>query len=302
MKKAIFQFLCFSLLIFTSLNSYSQSYIPLLQSGNQWSVLRDGANPTHYTELFKVDIDTLINGKLCKKIVTSRDSSSTAIYNFSCYMFEDTATQRIYNFDSQFNQKFYFDFKMQVGDSLFVSAPIYGFSVCDTFIVAEVSSIDVGGISRKRITLSYFSDTTEFTNADIWIEGIGSYHGLVYGAVSPRLIGSQYNLLCFSANNQLVYENSIFNYCYSSNVGIEMVDKQDILLFPNPISDVLNIRNLENKSAKLQVFDSFGRLVLQQNLSEANSQVSLFNLKAGMYNVLIFNDQKIIASKKIIKK
>ena len=301
MKKTILQSFCFSLMIFAALNSYSQSYIPLLQSGNQWNVLRDGANPTYYTEIFKVDIDTTINGKLCKKIVSSNDSSSTATYHFNCYMYEDTATKKIYNFDSQFNQKFYFDFNVQVGDSMFISAPVYGFLSCDTFIVAEVSSILVGGIDRKRITLSYFSDTTEYTNADIWIEGIGSYHGLVYGAVSPRYIGSQYNLLCFSNNNQLVYENSIFNYCYSSNVGIETVEKQDVLLYPNPVSDVLNICNLENRKAQLQVFDSFGRMAFQQNLLEANNQISLSNLKAGIYNVLIYNDHRIIASKKIIK-
>ncbi len=301
MKKNILQSFCFSLMIFVALNSYSQSYIPLLQSGNQWNVLRDGANPTHYTEIFKVDIDTTINGKLCKKIVSSNDSSFTAIYHFDSYMYEDTVTKKIYNFDSQFNQKFYFDFNVQVGDSMCISAPVYGFSSCDTFIVAEVSSIVVGGISRKKITLSYFSDTTEYTNADIWIEGIGSYHGLVYGGVSPQYIGSQYNLLCFSSNNQLVYENSIFNYCYSSNVGIERVEKQDVLLYPNPTSDMLNICNLGNGKSQLQVFDSFGRLVFQQNLSETNNQISLFNLKVGLYNVLIYNNNTVIASKKIIK-
>jgi hypothetical protein len=301
MKKAILQLFCFSLLILVALNSYSQSYTPLLQSGNQWNVLRDGANPSHYTEIFKVDIDTTINGKSCKKIVSSNDSSSTATYHFNCYMYEDTVTKKIYNFDSQFNQKFYFDFNAQVGDSMFISAPVYGFSSCDTFIVAEVISISVGGIDRKRITLSSFSDTTEYIKADIWIEGIGSYHGLVYGAVSPRYIGSQYNLLCFRNNNQLVYEDSIFSYCYSSNVGVETVDKPDVLLYPNPVSDVLNICNLENGKSKMQVFDSFGRLVFHQNLFEANNRISLSNLKVGMYNVLIYNDHRIIASKKIIK-
>lgn len=273
----------------------------MLQSGNQWNVLRDGANPTHYTEIYKVDIDTIIDAKLCKKIVSSRDSSSSAVYNFSCYMYEDTTTRKIYNFDSQFNQKFYFDFNVQVGDSLFIAAPLYEFESCDTFIVSQVSTIEIGGVNRKRITLSYFSNSTEYTNADVWIEGIGSYHGLVYGAVSPEYIGSQYNLLCFSVNKLLIYENSIFNYCYSDNVGIETVDKDDVWLYPNPVIDLLNVCNLYHRKIQIQVFDLLGRLVFQQNLSEIDNQISLPNLKAGMYNVLIYNDNTVIASKKIVK-
>ncbi len=299
MKKIIFSFL--SLLIVFAFNGYSQSYIPMLQSGSQWNVLRDGANPTHYTEIYKVDIDTIIDAKLCKKIVSSRDSSSSAVYNFSCYMYEDTTTRKIYNFDSQFNQKFYFDFNVQVGDSLFIAAPLYEFESCDTFIVSQVSTIEIGGVNRKRITLSYFSNSTEYTNADVWIEGIGSYHGLVYGAVSPEYIGSQYNLLCFSVNKLLIYENSIFNYCYSDNVGIEIVDKDDVWLYPNPVIDLLNVCNLYHRKIQIQVFDLLGRLVFQQNLSETDNQISLPNLKAGMYNVLIYHDNTVIASKKIVK-
>jgi hypothetical protein len=297
MKKIILPFFCFSLLIYVSLNTYSQSYIPLLQSGNQWNVLRDGANPIHYTEIFKVDIDTTINGKLCKKIVSTSDSSNTATYHFSCYMYEDTAIKKIYNFDSQFNQKFYFDFNVQVGDSLFISTPEYGFESCDTFIVAEISYIAVGGIDRKRITLSYFSDTTEYTNADIWIEGIGSYHGLTYGAVSPRYIGSQYNLLCFSNNNQLVYENSIFNYCYSSNVGIKENENSSVLVYPNPTTSQLNISFNSNYSGAVSITNLFGQKVLEEIISDKTShQIDVSGLANGLYVISLKSKSGVMHS------
>lgn len=301
MKKVFLQFFSFSLLFFATLNSNCQSYIPLLQSGNQWNVLDDEVNPTRYTSIFKVDVDTIINGKSCKKIVSTLDSSSTASFIFICYMHEDTVTKKIYTLDNQYNHKLYFDFNAQVGDSLFIPSMMSGFASCDTFIVAQVGNETYGGISRKKITLDFLSGTNIFHDVDVWIEGIGSMHGLIFGTLSPLFVGSQYKLLCMSNNDQLIYQNPNLSYCYYSNVGIETVDKQDVLLYPNPVSDVLNICNLENKKAQMQVFDSFGCLVLQQNLSEANNQISLSNLKAGMYNMLIYNDRTVITSRKIIK-
>ena len=78
--------------------SFAQSnYLPLLNINNQWNILRRGANPyINYTEIFKIDKDTIINEKSCKRIMKSTDSSSNAIYNFAYYMYEDTITKYIH--------------------------------------------------------------------------------------------------------------------------------------------------------------------------------------------------------------
>ncbi|MEI6346368.1 MAG: T9SS type A sorting domain-containing protein [Bacteroidota bacterium] len=283
MKTKNIYFFCTIIIAFFAFNAYSQSYIPLLQHGNQWNVLRDAANPTVYTKIFKIDIDTVIGGKQCVKLVSSNDSSSMANYHFSNYMYEDTITKKIYTFDNQLNMHLYFDFNAQVGDSLFLFDPFSGISTCDTFIVSNIENIMIDNLNRKKFTMSYLSNNIQYPNCDNWIEGIGSSRGIIYGAVNPLWVGSPYKLLCLKNSDHLVYQNA--NYCYFTNVGIEDNEKNSVLVYPNSVKDMLIIDNVKNMQIK--VYDLLGRLQIQKNLTEGNNQIVCSNLTAGIYNIVI---------------
>jgi len=83
-----------------------------------------------------------------------------------------------------------------------------------------------------------------------------------------------------------------YNYCEST--GIEAIlASDDLVVYPNPVKDVLNI----NKNVDLKVFDAVGHVIYQK--SNTNTlDVSLW--PSGMYTVgIAFNNRTII--KKVIK-
>ena len=83
-----------------------------------------------------------------------------------------------------------------------------------------------------------------------------------------------------------------FNYC--SSTGIEAIlAGDDLIVYPNPVSDVLSI----NKNVDLDVFDSTGRLIISETNTNA-IDASLWT--PGMYTVrIVWNNRTVI--KRIIK-
>jgi len=83
-----------------------------------------------------------------------------------------------------------------------------------------------------------------------------------------------------------------FDYC--SSTGIEAIlAGDDLIVYPNPVSDVLSI----NKNVDLDVFDSTGRLIISETNTNA-IDASLWT--PGMYTLrIVWNNRTVI--KKIIK-
>jgi len=83
-----------------------------------------------------------------------------------------------------------------------------------------------------------------------------------------------------------------FDYC--SSTGVEnMVAENDLIVYPNPVGDVLTI----NKNVDLNVFDSMGRIIV----SRMNTDVLETSLwTPGMYTVCIAYNNRVV-TKRIIK-
>lgn len=77
--------------------------------------------------------------------------------------------------------------------------------------------------------------------------------------------------------------------------------KVEFNLFPNPVIDILKI-DCDNypKNLTVSVFDSFGRLYIQKQISELNHNLNLSRLKAGQYIITISTAEGRFISK-IIK-
>lgn len=295
MKKLLFLF--FLLAIIDNINS--QSYFPLLKEGNRWNVLRDYYNPTHYTEIINADLDTLVDGILCKKVVSTRDTSTFAIFINRYLLFEDTIANKIYSLDNQNNIRLYFDFTAQLGDTLALYSPYY--NSLDTFVVSQISNVEINNTSRKKITLDYYSSNFHMQNVDSWIEGVGSIKGLIYGNISPQFVGQQFSLLCMSNSNEILYQNPNATYCYYTNVKIKEYDMTSISIYPNPVINNLQFTNLPENATNLKVIDFYGRCVYKSVITNGDMKVSLANLTPGLYKLIIFNEEEILSTKSFIK-
>ncbi len=108
--------------------------------------------------------------------------------------------------------------------------------------------------------------------------------------------------LTISSNNghQAVYNNSYLS------VDENKLNPKTIAISPNPVTDILHIRNLQNNS-ELQIIDYTGKVVLIENLNNRKQNyidVDVQALPIGNYIVVIKN-QKAIGNKtsfKFIKK
>lgn len=77
----------------------------------------------------------------------------------------------------------------------------------------------------------------------------------------------------------------------------------DILLFPNPGGNFLNIRvSGPIEKATLNVLDIQGKLLKMLNLNYGDNQINTSELKSGTYILQIENDNKILLTTKWIKK
>ena len=77
------------------------------------------------------------------------------------------------------------------------------------------------------------------------------------------------------------------------------------VLYPNPVSNQLTIKNKSflSEVSKLTITDMQGRTLLNKNIQVGNtSMVYVDYLATGMYQIHLYEGDKLIASKKIIKK
>ncbi len=290
------------LLMFTILTNVNGQYAPMLKTGNQWNVLRDYVNPTHFTEIMNADSDTLVDGRMCKKVVSTRDTSTLAVFEKRYLLFEDSIARKIFSLDNQNNIKLYFDFGVQLDDTIALYSPYYNST--DTFIVTAVSSVIINSSSRIKITLDYYSYDFHMQNVDTWIEGIGSLKGLIYGNMTPEIVGSQYSLLCMSNSSQTLYQNTNFTQCYYTNVKIEEFEQNSISIFPNPVINNefwIKSNSLSNTTAvEVELFDIYGKLVLKTSVDKNQNPISTSNLPKGIYLYKISDGLKQMGFGKII--
>ena len=72
---------------------------------------------------------------------------------------------------------------------------------------------------------------------------------------------------------------------------IELNTKKEIILYPNPAFDILNIKNLST-SAKIEIINSIGISVLGENENFNNNQLDISYLPNGVYFVKILENEK----------
>lgn len=84
---------------------------------------------------------------------------------------------------------------------------------------------------------------------------------------------------------------------FSKSEISEKVKENKIVLFPNPVKDVLYIKATENKDYYYQIYNASGQLVKSGKFE--NTQTSVSSLTQGVYLVRINNSEALV---KIIKK
>ena len=88
------------------------------------------------------------------------------------------------------------------------------------------------------------------------------------------------------AVSEIVCNNTLFARSTYLTAGVEPETSLNFNLYPNPVSDVLNIEYVSNGPVQLQIFNAMGELVYEKNnttISRLNIDMS--NLSSGIYTV-----------------
>lgn len=110
----------------------------------------------------------------------------------------------------------------------------------------------------------------------------------------------------FTAGDCLQFGHIGYSY-FDTKCGIassinEMNESNDVMIWPNPFSDALNITIPQSNTSahELLIYDVTGKLITKKTLQNTNSY-SLQNLSSGLYFYIILKDNQFVKSGKLVK-
>lgn len=101
-------------------------------------------------------------------------------------------------------------------------------------------------------------------------------------------------------NSWIEAGNTLYRFNKKLQVGNAVLESAEVRIFPVPAKDVLNIHILKATNVTLYLFDSTGKLVLQNDLFQQN-QINISTLNKGIYFLKITVSGETLANKKLIK-
>ncbi len=94
-----------------------------------------------------------------------------------------------------------------------------------------------------------------------------------------------------------------FNCGYPTGIAeTELVEAGEVSLYPNPVKDILHI-DFANTYGKrrIEIYDSFGKLVLSEDIATQHSSLNIQYLQSGIYFVKLVYTNGMYITKKIVK-
>ncbi len=86
---------------------------------------------------------------------------------------------------------------------------------------------------------------------------------------------------------------------FTDVVGIEDNDTSEILIFPNPASDIVEISANENIT-RIEVVSAAGQVLHETEVNEESVSINVKNLPSGTYFVRIFSNSNVIVKKLVV--
>lgn len=274
--------------------SQAKNIEPMVQDGRQWAtrVWWAVSPPQLYTEIYRMEGDTVLDKKTYKKIY--------------CYYTEDLSSGMLYHYAMrQEGDKVYLKFYGEKGETLFFDfslTPGQTFSVNGDNMVVEVIGDTILSPDSKTRKCVFLKSIKYDIFEDIWVEGIGSlvyginWDGLMEGLL--RLDGAKvFNILCCHQNNKQIYQNPEYNNCFVGEAPPDVSTEKTPLnpaafwrLSPQPAAG--SVRVVCEASADgawreghWRLVDAAGKAVQGGVFADGSFEISLSDRPASLYFV-----------------
>jgi PKD repeat protein len=207
--------------------------------------------------------------------------------NFENYLWNNGSTQQIIN----------------VNQSGLYSVTVTDSNGCTGFDVVNIELVEYPvadfGYSVITETTVSFVDLSQYAEVYKWdFDNNGVVDSNVAGDVAytyPQFGQYSAKLTVSNACSEVSVIKTIMV------VGVDELLNSTISIYPNPVSSVLFIKDLDNKFDLLRIYDITGRIILEKNIKNLNDlTIDFKDVKSGIYNLELRNNKEIKSSR-IIK-
>ncbi len=283
-----------------------------------WNIIGDNAF-TSDTWRFRYGIigDTLIN-------ITDLDTSYTYSKVYSLYdstlsgfnasyfaAIRNTEDGKVFILMPEYEECLLYDFSLEIGDTAWYSI---GGGLCnnnvefwsqDHFkVVTGIDSLLLeNGQYRKKWSLE-----GELMN-DTWVEGIGSieWYGLFNSLISDiSLCGDNYGVACIKDKETVLYlNNPLCEECFCSLLT-DIKDpiqheENDLILFPNPASEMLTISISDPMITEILIYNSLGNAKYSKNIDSVHGlSIDVSDWEKGFYVLIARTKNRELQARKFV--
>lgn len=292
MKRAFFILIQ---IVFAGLYLSGQSFI---SEDKQWNV-RLNYFMNHSMEITKISGDTLIDSLTYRCVWSSYDSLASWAYMGAL---REEGPRVYYIPPGSMTNKpgLLYDFSLNVGDTALITNYF-----CEQnnvpVVVANIDTLVFNGFSHKRWHLEVPGQWLEA----VWLEGIGSLNGPVYGLFEYCIVCPHWDLLCYFNNDTLQYRMPLSIKCWDQHIGIEEpVMETRLTISPNPVNrgDVVTITtSLSPKT--VTIFNPAGMAVRSFNTEPSETvMISTDMLAPGLYFISLNSlDSRVMTARLIVR-
>jgi hypothetical protein len=161
----------------------------------------------------------------------------------------------------------------------------------------------IGMTSTNALRLKTVQNYILYLDATFFVQ-IGTINSTIYSYYDNAL---RYPL--FTTNNSTV-SAPIANINETSNSAVaqtlaflnsvDITKTNELLVYPNPTSDVVKFKGLQQKKPIVKIYSVDGKLVAEKKLN--GDEINISNLSSGNYFITVSGDENVNKSVKIIKK
>jgi hypothetical protein len=267
---------------------------------------------------YEVVGDTLIDTITAKIIIKSgKYFSGNPLSQDTIIVYADS--NRAY-FWTGYDFRLMYDFNLEVGDTLDVD--VYNTSICDSIsplVVDSIDTITADGISLRvqYITLSGNTTSTSKEYANYTYRIIEYIEDVTKTGYDFLFVPTCEDLYPSAENNSLrCFHNENFTYyndwwqsdqpCDTiiNPLGVELLTKEhsNILLYPNPAMNNINIESNSELIKQVKIINSLGQILIDKKVKEKEVSIDINSFTSGIYNAIIILNNGQQVNKKFVKK
>lgn len=254
---------------------------------------------------FKVDSleslkDTMVQDKTCRLInehIVYQEADK--VY----YLYDDTL-------------RLIYDFGVETGDTVTFEMFNCSGEILDVhFTIDTIESIMYQDIVLRQVTASQiitpemFPDEMFPYQEYIYLDRFGSIIDFLYRDACSSFSFEYVNswLRCYIDSEIEFHTPQFFNSEIAEEgcdyvaplVGIESVNANDVICYPNPFHNQLTVQNNDLRDGHLDVFDVTGKLIYTTVIH--TNQLDLGHLDVGLYFIVVRDGRKEVYREKVIK-